>query len=104
MDDRVLDQSDETDEWLDALDSVEAFEGIVFPGHSSILTVGSVRESPLVVDGKVEVRPLVKVTPLEAPTGARVRRLGFMSGQISVPDDFDRLGADEIERLFGGAE
>jgi hypothetical protein len=33
-----------------------------------------------------------------------VRRLGFMSGQISVPDDFDRLGADEIERLFGGAE
>ena len=49
-------------------------------------------------------RPLVKVTPLEAPTGAGVRRLGFMSGQISVPDDFDRLGAEEIERLFGDAE
>ena len=49
-------------------------------------------------------RPLVKVTPLEAPTGARVRRLGSMSGQISVPDDFDRLGADEVERLFGDAE
>jgi prevent-host-death family protein len=49
-------------------------------------------------------RPLVKVTPLEAPTGAQVRRLGFMSGQISVPDDFDRLGAEEIERLFGDAE
>src|ERR1700749_5052946 len=28
MDDRVKDQSGETDEWLDALDSVEAFEGI----------------------------------------------------------------------------
>src|SRR5271169_1293937 len=28
MDDRVLDESDETDEWLDALDSVAAFEGI----------------------------------------------------------------------------
>ena len=28
MDDRVKDQSDETDEWLDALNSVEAFEGI----------------------------------------------------------------------------
>ena len=28
MDDRVKGQSDETDEWLDALDSVEAFEGI----------------------------------------------------------------------------
>ena len=49
-------------------------------------------------------RPLVKVMPLEAPTGARVRRLDFMSGQISVPDDFDRLGAEEIERLFGDAE
>jgi len=49
-------------------------------------------------------RPLVKVTPLEAPTGAQVRRLGFMSGRIRVPDDFDRLGADEIERLFGDAE
>ena len=30
------------------------------------------------------------------------RRLGFMSGEIEVPDDFDRMGADEIERLFGG--
>jgi prevent-host-death family protein len=49
-------------------------------------------------------RPLVKVTPLDAPTGERVRRLGFMSGQISVPDDFDRLGAEEIERLFGDAK
>ncbi len=29
MDDRVSDHSDETDEWLDALDSVAAFEGIV---------------------------------------------------------------------------
>src|SRR5271163_3926161 len=28
MDDRVKDQADETGEWLDALDSVEAFEGI----------------------------------------------------------------------------
>jgi prevent-host-death family protein len=47
-------------------------------------------------------KPLVKVTPLGAPTGARVRRLGFMAGQISVPDDFDRMGEKEIERLFGG--
>jgi prevent-host-death family protein len=49
-------------------------------------------------------RPLVKVTPLEAPTGAGVRRPGFVSGQISVPDDFDRLGADEVKRLFGDVE
>ncbi len=46
-------------------------------------------------------KPAVKVTALSAPTGAQVRRLGFMLGQISVPDDFDRMGAEEIERIFG---
>ena len=30
------------------------------------------------------------------------RRLGFMTGEIAVPDDFDRMGATEIEQLFGG--
>jgi len=49
-------------------------------------------------------KPVVKVTALNAPTGAQVRRLGFMEGQISVPDDFDRMGKEEIERLFGGGE
>jgi len=47
-------------------------------------------------------RPVVKVTALSAPIGAQVRRLGFMAGQISVPDDFDRMGKEEIERIFGG--
>jgi prevent-host-death family protein len=47
-------------------------------------------------------KPLVKVTPLDAPTGKRVRRLGFMAGQITVPSDFDRMGSKEIELLFGG--
>jgi len=46
-------------------------------------------------------KPVVRVTPLSAPTGAHVRRLGFMAGQISVPDDFDRMGREEIERMFG---
>ncbi len=47
-------------------------------------------------------KPVVKVTALSAPTGAQVRRVGFMAGQISVPDDFDRMGKKEIERIFGG--
>jgi prevent-host-death family protein len=47
-------------------------------------------------------KPIVKVTALSAPVGAQVRRLGFMAGQISVPDDFDRMGRDEIERIFSG--
>jgi prevent-host-death family protein len=47
-------------------------------------------------------KPIVKVTALSTPIGAEVRRLGFMAGQISVPDDFDRMGKEEIERIFGG--
>lgn len=30
------------------------------------------------------------------------RRIGFMDGQIQVPDDFDTMFADEIERMFNG--
>jgi prevent-host-death family protein len=46
-------------------------------------------------------KPLVKVTAIEAPLGGGERRLGFMTGQVAVPDDFDRMGEAEIERLFG---
>jgi prevent-host-death family protein len=47
-------------------------------------------------------KPLVKVTRLDAPSAGQVRRLGFMAGQITVPDDFDRMGSGEIELLFDG--
>jgi prevent-host-death family protein len=47
-------------------------------------------------------RPLVKVTMLDMPK--RAKRLGFMSGEIDVPKDFDSMGAGEIEQLFGAAE
>jgi prevent-host-death family protein len=47
-------------------------------------------------------KPVARVMALNAPTGAQIRRLGFMAGQISVPDDFDRMGQEEIERIFGG--
>lgn len=49
-------------------------------------------------------KPVVKVMALTAPSGRQVRRLGFLAGQISVPDDFDRMKLREIERLFAGAE
>jgi prevent-host-death family protein len=49
-------------------------------------------------------KPVVKVTALSTPTGAQVKRLGFMSGQISVPDDFDQMGAEEIGEIFGASE
>lgn len=46
-------------------------------------------------------KPLVRVSSLDAPIAPK--RLGFLSGEIAVPDDFDRMGATEIETLFGGA-
>lgn len=45
-------------------------------------------------------KPLVKVTALDAPSPVQMRRFGFMSGQIAVPDDFDTMGAAEIEQAF----
>lgn len=45
-------------------------------------------------------KPLVKVTPLDAPAAGQVQRLGFMAGEIAVPDDFDQMGSAEIEQLF----
>jgi prevent-host-death family protein len=46
-------------------------------------------------------KALVKVTALDAPEAGAKRRLGFLAGQIDVPDDFDRLGQVKIEQLFG---
>jgi prevent-host-death family protein len=44
-------------------------------------------------------KPLVKVTPLAAP--ATAQRLGFMTGEIDVPEDFDSMGSQTFEALFG---
>lgn len=49
-------------------------------------------------------KPMVKVTALGAPVGKEIKRLGFMAGQISVPDDFDRMGQEEIEDMFSGGK
>ena len=46
-------------------------------------------------------KPLVKVSALVDAPENPVKRLGFMSGQLRVPEDFDRMGQTEIEQLFG---
>lgn len=46
-------------------------------------------------------KPLVKVTALETPAPGEIRRTGFLAGEIKVPADFDNMGRDEIESLFG---
>lgn len=47
-------------------------------------------------------KPMVKVIPLARPEVSATRRLGFMRGELSVPDDFDQMGEGEIEKLFAG--
>jgi prevent-host-death family protein len=47
-------------------------------------------------------KPLVKVIPVDAPVRKKVQRLGFMSGQIAIPDDFDAMGSAEIAKIFEG--
>lgn len=49
-------------------------------------------------------RPMVKVIALTAPDATQTKRIGFMAGEIDVPDDFDTMGAADIEHLFGGDE
>jgi prevent-host-death family protein len=45
-------------------------------------------------------KPLVKVAALQAPKTPQ--RLGFLTGEIEVPDDFDRMGEAEIAAMLGG--
>lgn len=47
-------------------------------------------------------KPLVKVSAIGSP--AKPQRLGFLKGEIEVPDDFDRMGEREIAALFGTRE
>lgn len=49
-------------------------------------------------------KPKVKVVPLDEAEIDVAGRLGFMAGEFSVPDDFDRMGGEEIERLFSGRD
>ncbi len=44
-------------------------------------------------------KPLVKVSAIASP--ATAQRLGFLLGEIVVPDDFDRMAEGEVEAMFG---
>ena len=68
--------------------------------HLSRLVDEAARGEPFII--AKAGKPVVKVMALETPTGAEIRRLGFLAGEIMVPDDFDRMGGAEIEQLFAG--
>ena len=44
-------------------------------------------------------KPVAKLTAIDAPV--TYKRLGFLAGEVRVPDDFDRMGEGEISGLFG---
>ena len=68
--------------------------------HLSRLVDAAAKGEPFIIAraGK----PLVKVVPIDAP--AAPRRIGFMRGEFTVPDDFDTMYQEEIEKLFYGDE
>ena len=44
-------------------------------------------------------KPLVKVIAIAQADGPKPR-IGFMKGRLSVPENFDELGREEIANLF----
>jgi antitoxin (DNA-binding transcriptional repressor) of toxin-antitoxin stability system len=57
----------------------------------------AVKGEPFVITR--EGKPLVKVEALHDEFTHR--RIGFLAGEIAVPNDFDRMGEKEIAGLFG---
>ena len=62
--------------------------------------------SALVANGESFViakagKPVVTVTPY-ASAQKKKQRTGFLKGLINVPDDFDRMGGEEIAAIFEG--
>jgi prevent-host-death family protein len=47
-------------------------------------------------------KPMVKVVPLDSTAQRGLSRLGFLAGELTIPDDFDTMGQEQIERLFQG--
>jgi len=47
-------------------------------------------------------KPMARVTAIDSPEPGKTKRLGFLKGQFTVPDDFDRMGEDDIADMFGG--
>ena len=66
--------------------------------HLSRLVEQAAAGEPFLIakGGKV----MVKVIPICPADEQPLKRLGFMAGELQVPDDFDRMGSEEIARLF----
>ena len=48
-------------------------------------------------------KPMVKVIPYSSAKKGN-RRIGFLKGEIKIPEDFDAMGEKEILKMFEAAE
>ena len=67
--------------------------------HLSALVAQAAAGEPFII--AKAGKPMVKVTPINEPEKPK-RRVGFMKGQFTVPDDFDEMYAEEILEMFEG--
>jgi prevent-host-death family protein len=47
-------------------------------------------------------KPKVKVVRIDEAEKKPKRRIGFLKGKLRVPDDFDTMFAEEIEKMYDG--
>ena len=66
--------------------------------HLSRLIEQAVNGEPFII--AKAGKPMVKVVAVET-SSQEIRWVGFMAGRFTVPDDFDRMGTDEITDMFG---
>jgi prevent-host-death family protein len=69
--------------------------------HLSWLVERAVQGEPFII--AKAGKPLVKVTALGAPEEPAIRRVGFLSGQILIPEDFNSIGQGKTQYAIGEA-
>ena len=68
--------------------------------HLSMLIEKAAQGEPFII--AKAGKPMAKVIPFAA-TENKAKRVGFLAGQIEVPEDFDCMGQDEIAEMFMGS-
>lgn len=49
-------------------------------------------------------KSLVQVLPLTVDPSSPHRRVGFLVGYFTAPEDFDSMGSEQIEAMFKGMD
>jgi antitoxin (DNA-binding transcriptional repressor) of toxin-antitoxin stability system len=63
---------------------------------SRLVDMAAAGETVIIAKSGTPVAKLTRLNQVETR-----RRIGFLEGEASVPDDFDEIAADEIAAMFG---